>query len=42
MEVVSQNRIAQNDLVNKLHSFTFEPEKGQSPTTSRANRIRNS
>ena len=24
-EVISQNLIEQNDLVNKLHSFTFEP-----------------
>ena len=37
-EVVSYKVIEQNDLVNKLHSFTVEKFKGRSPTSSRANR----
>ena len=41
-KVISQNLIEQNDLVNKLYSFTFEfrPVKMQSPTSSRANCMR--
>ena len=33
------NLIDQNDLVNKLQSLTVEPYKGQSPTSSRVNRV---
>ena len=34
--------LKQNDLVNKLHSFTFEPLKGQSRTSPRANCVHDS
>ena len=32
-----KNLIKQNEVVNKLHSFTFEPYKGITPTSSSAN-----
>ena len=41
-DVISQNLFEQNDLANKLQSFTFEPDKGRSPTSSRANCVHDS